>query len=113
MPDNIYIYIKPIYIYNQLEMRSKLRTRQIYIYNKYTYTQGCLSESDGPSAEQDKKIHTYTTNVHTLKAASQRLMAQAPNTTKIYIYITNVHILKATSPLAIMLPLRWRSCSLS
>src|SRR5436190_1689187 len=67
------------YIYNQLEMRSKLRTRQIYIYNKYTYTQGCLSASDGPSSENGKKIHTYTTNVHILKAASQRQRAQAPN----------------------------------
>src|SRR5205809_4896442 len=98
MPDNIYIYIyKPIYIYNQLEKRFKLRTRQIYIYNKYTYTQGCLSASDGPSSEHDKKIHTYTTNVHILKAASQRQRAQAPNCCMVsstpppssYIHITN------------------------
>ena len=55
-------------------------TRQIDIYNKYTYTQGCLSAStDGPSSEHDKKIHTYTTNAHILKATSQRQRAQAPN----------------------------------
>ena len=73
-------------------MRSKLRTRQIYIYNKYTYTQGYLSASDDPSSEHNKKIHTYTTNVHILKAASQRQMAKAPNTKKIYIHIQQMYI---------------------
>ena len=83
MPDNI--YIKPIYIYNQLEMRAKLRTRQIYIYNKYTYTQGCLSASDGPSSEHNKNIHIYNKCTYTQGCLS-----------------AGDH---AASPLAIMLPL--------
>src|SRR5436189_6102831 len=55
-PNTTDIHIQQIYIYSRLSLSirwPKLRTRQknTYIYNKCTYTQGCLSASKGPSSE--------------------------------------------------------------
>ena len=67
-------------------MRSKLRTRQIYIYNKYIHIlKVCLSASDGPSSEHNKNIHIYNKCTYTQGCLS-----------------AGDH---AASPLAIMLPL--------
>ena len=60
-------------------MRPKLRPQQIYIYNKCTYTQGCLSASDGPSSEHDKNIHIYNKCTYTQDCLSAGDHAPSPD----------------------------------